>query len=146
MYLVYSNTIVDKVIESQSLTNMSCWIIFDNTFILDKKSTFFFTLDFFYSSPTFINIQRTVNRPFFSLTLRKTLLNERMQLSLEIKDPFRIDYTSVRFQSNNTLVNERSYNDSQAVRIGFSYNFGNNNVSVNEKSVGTTGESNRIGK
>lgn len=144
--LMYSNTVVDKVIESQSLSNMSCWIIFDNTFILDKKSTFFFTLDFFYSSPTFINIQRTVNRPFFSLTLRKTLLNERMQLSLEIKDPFRIDYTSVRFQSNNTLVNERSYNDSQAVRIGFSYNFGNNNVSVNEKSVGTTGESNRIGK
>lgn len=144
LHFYYYISKANELLMNQKIENFSVYIATNNTFTVDKAETFFAEVNLYYNSPENYNIVRTISYPSISLKMRKLFFNKKMQINLSIKDPFRINKNITSYTSNETSVKENEYYDSQSIQIGFSYNFGNKNVSVNEKSAGSTGESSRI--
>lgn len=140
----YQQTKADQVISNQSIQNFYCIATFDNTFTLDRSKTFFFSFDIFYISPIYDAIRRVTSYPSMSFELSKSFLGGKLHTSVSFRDPFRIQTDRIKYQSDETRVKEKNYLDSQSMKLKLSYRFGNNTISINEKSSGTTGESGRI--
>lgn len=106
-----------------------------NSFTLSKDGTFSGELTFLYISD-FISGSYNLD-PFATLSagLRKTLWNERAELSLNFEDILNTTNTRLtsRYlnQDNSFLARE----ETQFVRIGFKYNFGNFRLEDNQRNI-----------
>lgn len=138
--VVKSNT---PSISFQQIENLSFVLIGNTTYTLDKKKTFFIDLSILYNSPWVQNIETLSNNPHVSIELKKTFYNNRFGTSICISDPFRIEKEKSRFTTNGVTTNSKGYFDTQCIYVELNYNFGNRNVTVNEKNAGSTGESGR---
>jgi hypothetical protein len=49
-------------------------------------------------------------------------------------------------KSNQTIVTDNNYFDTQSIFLNVSFRFGNNKMNVNQHSTNTTGEGGRLGK
>ena len=107
---------------------------------------FFFKATFMYLTPYLEQITRTTLKPTFYCSLKKNLLKNRISMELEFSDPFRLRTRNSMSRSNETIIKEYGYFDSQGIQFSFTYKLGNNRLSVNEHSTNSTGEAGRVGK
>jgi hypothetical protein len=133
----------DPGISFNKISNLNGVFIGNTTYSLDKKQTFFLQFSFYYMTPAVQNIETITIRPSYSFEVKKTFMNRRLSMSLLASDLFRIGQTKTRLNTNGVTTITNSYNDSQAVYFDLSYSFGNRNMSINQKSSGSTGESGR---
>ena len=143
---MFMNRQVNAIISSQNLNNFSGFTYINWNQILDKKETFFFKATFMYLTPYLEQITRTTLKPTFYCSLKKNLLKNRISMELEFSDPFRLRTRNSMSRSNETIIKEYGYFDSQGIQFSFTYKLGNNRLSVNEHSTNSTGEAGRVGK
>jgi len=106
-----------------------------NSFTLSKDGTFSGNLSFTYVSDY---ISGSYNfDPFSTLSLgfRKTLWNNRAELSLNINDIFNNTNTRLTSQYLNQDNSFFAREEMRYVRIGFKYNFGNFRLEDNQRSI-----------
>lgn len=142
---MYMNREVIASIASQNLNNFSgsAYLTLNQT--LDKKGTFFFTTDFMYNSPYLEQITRTTLRPSIDFEWKKNLLKNRMSITLKFRDPFRLRTRASTTRSNETVITQNAYYDTQGIQFSFVYKLGNKNLNVNQHSTNSTGEAGRVG-
>jgi outer membrane receptor protein involved in Fe transport len=136
----------DENVQITPITNFCSTIWLNAAYTLDKKKTFFIRTSIFYTTPSIRNYERQIEKPFYSLSLKKTFFNKRISMSFGVEDLFRIGNTNLSYTLNGIKSIESSYNDSQRVYFSFSYHFGNRDLEVNQKEAGSTGESQRYKK
>lgn len=136
----------DKNVQITPVTNFCSTIWLKVAYTLDKRKTFFIRTSIFYTTPSIRNYERQVEKPFYSLSLKKTFFNKRLSMSFGVEDLFRIGNTNLSYTLNGIKSIESSYNDTQRAYFSFSYNFGNRDLEVNQKEAGSTGESQRYKK
>ncbi|MDT0647268.1 outer membrane beta-barrel family protein [Zunongwangia sp. F260] len=106
-----------------------------NSFTLSKDGTFSGTLTGVYISDFLSGSYQLEPMAMLSVGLRKSLWNNRAVLTLNIEDI--LNKTNTRLTSR-YLNQDNSYlaqEETQYVRIGFKYNFGNFRLSDNERSI-----------
>ncbi|MDT0650913.1 outer membrane beta-barrel family protein [Autumnicola edwardsiae] len=106
-----------------------------NSFTLSKDGTFSGTLTGVYISDFISGSYQLEPMAMLSVGLRKSLWNNRAVLTLNIEDI--LNKTNTRLTSR-YLNQDNSYlaqEETQYVRIGFKYNFGNFRLSDNERSI-----------
>jgi hypothetical protein len=106
-----------------------------NSFTLSKDGTFSGTLTGVYISDFISGSYELEPMAMLSVGLRKSLWNNRAVLTLNIEDI--LNKTNTRLTSR-YLNQDNSYlaqEETQYVRIGFKYNFGNFRLSDNERSI-----------
>ncbi|PKD21636.1 hypothetical protein APR41_01200 [Salegentibacter salinarum] len=106
-----------------------------NSFTLSKDGTFSGALTFTYVSDY---ISGSYNfDPFSTLSLgfRKTLWNNRAELSLNINDIFNNTNTRLTSQYLNQDNSFFAREETRYVRVGFKYNFGNFRLEDNQRSI-----------
>ncbi|MDT0685547.1 outer membrane beta-barrel family protein [Autumnicola psychrophila] len=106
-----------------------------NSFTLSKDGTFSGTLTGVYISDFISGSYQLEPMAMLSVGLRKSLWNNRAVLTLNIEDI--LNRTNTRLTSR-YLNQDNSYlaqEETQYVRIGFKYNFGNFRLSDNERSI-----------
>ncbi len=106
-----------------------------NGLTLSKDGTFTGDLTFFYMSAFLSGSYKMGSRSNLSVGARKTILNNRAELSLHFSDIFN-DYAP---QLNSTYLNQDNgyyaLPENRFVRIGFKYKFGNSDLKDNERSI-----------
>lgn len=142
----FSNTTVTQTIERQSLNNFTAICNLDFSFVLDKRESLTLKMYVSYVSPSYQNITRNVMNPFTGFSLAKNLLKNRISLKLSMSDPFRILRFKTTTRTNQTVVKDDFYYDTQSVRFSCSFKFGNKRLNVNEHRTDSTGEAGRAGK
>ncbi|WP_081208231.1 outer membrane beta-barrel family protein [Salegentibacter sediminis] len=106
-----------------------------NSFTLSKDGTLTGTLTYLYVSDYMSGSYNFEPFSTLSIGLRKTLWNNRAELSLNVNDIF--DQTNTRLtslyanQDNSFFARE----ETRYVRIGFKYNFGNFRLEDNKRSI-----------
>ena len=105
-----------------------------NSFLLGKDWSA--ETSIWYSSPQTIGVI-DVTRPQYALNagVQKTLLNQNARLMLSLSDPFLTSFThaAVNFGDMNIIVKNRW--SSRRLTLSFTYNFGNKNVKMTQKST-----------
>lgn len=144
--LSFSNTVVKQVITPQNLNVLTGSIDVGMKYTLDKKETFFLSLNGSYRSPFFQQITYQVEAPYTRMTLRKILLHNQMNILFSFNDPFRLMKLKSTTKSNSTTVRDNNYFDTQAIYLSITFKLGNNNIKINQHSTNSTGEAGRIGK
>jgi len=106
-----------------------------NIFTLSQDGTFEGTLFAQYVSDYLSGSYNLDPMTTVSLGLRKTLWNNRAELSLDINDIF--DTTNTRLTSEylNQSNSFFSFSENRNVQIGFKYNFGNFRLSDNQRTI-----------
>lgn len=141
-----SNTRVREVINSQSLTAFMVLISVNISYALDKNKTFFLKGNISYNTPTYQQITRNVVFPYMSFSLTKNMLKNRLNMKVSFNDPFRIMRLKSTTISNQTIVRDNNYFDTQSIFISLTFKFGNYRMGINERQTNSTGEGGRVGK
>ncbi|MBC8756952.1 TonB-dependent receptor [Kordia sp. YSTF-M3] len=106
----------------------------DNNFTFLKDQSLTANLSFLYISSNIQGLSEVSDRNLVSLSFRKTLLNEKATLSLTLNDIF----NGQKFTNTTQFVNQNSQYtadfDTQTIRLGFRYNFGNTKLSTNQRT------------
>lgn len=116
---------------------------------LDTKNTFSIgettklQVDFFYSTPYKILLFDFEERYGLDIGLRKTFLNNNLQLSFLINDIFDTGSRNLMAQVNGVELNFASNYSRRFFRASLSYNFGNNKINVKERNFGNDAERRR---
>lgn len=142
----FSNTTVSEVIERQNINNFVGILNLDCSFVLDKRESLTLKAYISYVSPSYQNITQNFQYPFTGFSLTQSLLKNRVSLKFSMSDPFRILRFKTITRTNQTVVKDDFYYDTQSVRFSCSFKFGNKRLNVNERSAGSTGEAGRAGK
>ena len=106
-----------------------------NSFVISKDGSFSGELSFTYVSDWLSGSYNLDPMTTLSLGLRKTLWNERAELTLNFEDI--LDATNTRLTSR-YLNQDNSYfpkPETRYVRLGFKYNFGNFRLSDNQRAI-----------
>lgn len=146
MLLSLTNTKVIQDIAPQNLNALTGSANLELRYLLDKKETFILRLNGWYTSPYFQQITRQTEFPYTSISLTKNLLHQRLNMKLSLNDPFkwmRLKSTTI---SNQTVVRDYNYFDTQSVALSITFRLGNNGVNVNQHATDATGEGSRLGK
>lgn len=127
-----SFTLPNNTYVSQS--KWSNYTSIDNNFTFLKDKSLTANLSLLYISANIQGLSEVSNRSFVSLAFRKTLWNKKATVSLSANDIF----NGQKFTNNTIFANQNSsYNaniDTQTVRIGFRYNFGNTKLRTNQRT------------
>lgn len=114
-----------------------------NRFVLSKKKELTAELNFQYNSSsvqgTFV-FSQTSN---LSASIRKKIWKSNGEVYAILSDIYRGEKEKVVTDYANQYNYFKSYGDTQSIRIGFRYNFGNQNL-VNKKKEGQTEEQGRL--
>lgn len=131
-------------VNMEKITNFG--VSFYNTlaYAMDRKKTFFAELSFSVTSPWIQKLEFRTMTPYYSIEIRKTLLNKRLSLSLSMNTLFIPNRMKSRITINGVSTKTTELWDAQSIYFQLSYSFGNRNISVNQKNSGSTGESGRF--
>nr|WP_294860066.1 TonB-dependent receptor [uncultured Fluviicola sp.] len=141
----YSTTYSNNAsVQFNKLTNFSMTCYTNLAYTLDKRKTFFAEFTIFYLSPWVQHFESRKMRPDYFIEIKKTFMNKRLSLTLSLNNLFNLNRMRSRVKINEIATQTIDFYDSQSIYFGFAYNFGNRNMSVNEKRTGTTGESGRF--
>jgi outer membrane receptor protein involved in Fe transport len=106
----------------------------DNNFTFLKDQSLTANLSFLYVSENIQGLSEVSNRNLVSLSLRKALWNKKATLSLTFNDIF----NGQKLTNTTQFVNQNSvYSadyDTQTIRLGFRYNFGNTKLQTNQRT------------
>ncbi|WP_046755236.1 TonB-dependent receptor domain-containing protein [Kordia jejudonensis] len=106
----------------------------DNNFTFLKDESLTANLSFLYISANIQGLSEVSNRNLVSLALRKTIWNKKATLSLTFNDIFNGQkFTNTTVFANQNSAYSSDY-DTQTVRVGFRYNFGNTKLSTNQRT------------
>ncbi|WP_339652680.1 outer membrane beta-barrel family protein [uncultured Salegentibacter sp.] len=114
-----------------------------NSFTLSKDGTFSGNLSFTYVSDYITGSYNFDPFSTLSLGVRKTLWNNRAELSLNINDIFNNTNTRLTSQYLNQDNSYFAQEEMRYVRVGFKYNFGNFRLEDNQRSIDAV-ERNRL--
>ncbi len=106
----------------------------DNNFTLLKDQSLTANLSFVYLSPVILGFSEVSSRNLLSLSLRKTLWNKKVTLSLTLNDILNGQELTNTTQYFNQDSFYRANYDVQTIRVGFRYNFGNTKLSTNQRT------------
>ncbi|WP_286761745.1 outer membrane beta-barrel family protein [Salegentibacter sp. UBA1130] len=106
-----------------------------NSFTLSKDGTFSGNLSFTYVSDYITGSYNFDPFSTLSLGVRKTLWNNRAELSLNINDIFNNTNTRLTSQYLNQDNSYFAQEEMRYVRVGFKYNFGNFRLEDNQRSI-----------
>ncbi|WP_080236898.1 outer membrane beta-barrel protein [Spirosoma rigui] len=82
-----------------------------------------------------------------SMSLTKSLLTRRANLRVDVSDVFRTLYSRLAVNYGSVDFSMRSYNDSQRVKVSFSYNFGKKTIkAARQTKLGNEEEKSRMGR
>lgn len=131
-------------VNMQKITNFG--VSFSNTvaYTLDRKKTFFAELSLFLMTPWIQQLELRTMTPYYWVEIKKTFLNKRLSVTLSGSNLFIPNQEKSRITINGVTTRKTTLWDGQTVYLGLSYSFGNRNMSVNQKSAGSTGESGRF--
>ena len=106
----------------------------DNNFTFLKDQSLTANLSLLYISSNIQGLSEVSGRNLVSLSFRKTLFNNKATLSLTLNDIF----NGQEFTKTTQFVNQNSaYTsnyDTQTIRLGFRYNFGNTKLTTNQRT------------
>lgn len=137
---IYSN---NTSVKFNSLNNFSAFLFLTATYALDRKKTFFAELSASWITPWVQHFESKKMRPSYSIEIKKTLLNKRLSLSLNLNNLFNLNRMSSHVTINGVTTRTTDFYDAQSIYFNLSYRFGNRNIQVNQKNSGSTGESGR---
>ncbi|QHI37509.1 hypothetical protein IMCC3317_28880 [Kordia antarctica] len=106
----------------------------DNNFTLLKDKSLTANVTFVYLSPVVLGFSEVSSRNLLSLSLRKTVWNKKATLSLTVNDILNGQETTrtTRYFNQNNFY--RANFDTQTIRLGFRYNFGNTKLTTNQRT------------
>ena len=106
----------------------------DNNFTFLKDQSLTANLSFVYISSTIQGLSEVSNRNMLNLSLRKTLCNKKVTLSLALNDILNgQEFTNTARYFNQNNVDRMNF-DVQTVRFGIRYNFGNTKLQTNQRT------------
>jgi outer membrane receptor protein involved in Fe transport len=138
---VYSN---NTSVKFNSLNNFSAFLFLTAAYALDRKKTFFAELSASWLTPWVQHFESNKMRPSYSIEIKKTFLNKRMSLTLNLNNLLNRNRMSSRVTINGVTTHTTDFYDAQSIYFNLSYSFGNRSIQVNQKSSGSTGESGRF--
>lgn len=114
-----------------------------NTFKLPEEIYTEITLS--YMTPGRINQSSTLTAGSMDINLTKSLLSDKLKLSLDFQDILYTDVERGKNIYNNTVVTYRKKSDSRRVGLTLTFDFGRNQVSgPKERQTGIENETNRV--
>lgn len=134
----------NTLINMKTLTNFGVFFYTTTAYAMDRKKTFFAELTLSCNSPWIQHFEFRTMTPYYSIEIKKTLMNKRLSLSLSMNSLLIANRMKSKVNLNGITTRTTDYFDGQSVYFGLSYSFGNRNVNVNQKSSGSTGESGRF--
>ncbi|WP_298417820.1 outer membrane beta-barrel family protein [uncultured Kordia sp.] len=106
----------------------------DNNFTFLKDQSLTANVSFVYLSPVILGLSEVSSRNLLSLSLRKNLWNKRATISLTANDIL----NGQEFTKTTVFANQNSRYlanfDTQIIRVGFRYNFGNTKLRTNQRT------------
>ena len=116
-----------------------------NIFSLPRDWKYELTLVFMSSARSGLFTQKTIGGASMSVT--KSLLARRANLRVDVSDVFRTLYSRLAINYGSVDFTMRSYNDSQRVKVSFSYNFGKKTVkAARQTKLGNEEEKGRMSR
>lgn len=106
----------------------------DNNFTFLKDQSLTANLSFLYISANVQGLSEVSDRSLLSLSLRKSLWNNKATVSLTVNDIFNGQEFTNRTVFANQNSRYRTNVDVQTVRVGFRYNFGNTKLRTNQRT------------
>ena len=131
-------------VNMQKISNFGVSLYNTLAYTMDRKKTFFAELSFSVTSPWIQHLEFRTMTPYYSLEIKKTFLNKRLSVSLSLNNLFIPNRMKSQITLNGVSTKTTDLWDSQSIYFQLSYSFGNRNMSVNQKSSGSTGESGRF--
>lgn len=119
---------------SVSQKKWSNYTSIDNNFTFLKDQSLTANLSFLYISSNIQGLSEVSNRSLVNLSLRKTLWNKKVTLSLSLNDIFNGQEltNTTRYFNQNSFY--RANYDVQTIRFGVRYNFGNTKLQTNQRT------------
>ncbi|GAB3028681.1 outer membrane beta-barrel protein [Spirosoma pulveris] len=115
-----------------------------NIFSLPRDWKYELTLVYMSSARSGLFTQKAIGGVSMSIT--KSLLARRANLRVDVSDVFRTFYSRLAINYGAVDLTMRSYNDSQRVKVSFSYNFGKKTVkAARQTQLGNEDEKGRMG-
>jgi hypothetical protein len=112
----------------------SLYTTLDNNFTFLKDQSLTANLSILYISSNIQGLSQVSDRNFVNLSLRKTLWNKKATISLTLNDIL----NGQEFTNTTRFVNQNSRYftnyDTQTIRVGFRYNFGNTRLQTNQRT------------
>jgi len=124
-------TIDDTQITQQKWSNYTS---IDNNFTFLKDQSLTANLSLLYISSNIQGLSEVSNRNLVSLSFRKTLWNKKATLSLTLNDIFNGQKVTKTTQFANQNSAYTADYDTQTIRLGFRYNFGNTKLTTNQRT------------
>ncbi|MFK7748252.1 MAG: outer membrane beta-barrel family protein, partial [Kordia sp.] len=125
-------TLGDNITTTQS--KWSLYTTLDNNFTFLKDKSLSANLSILYISSNIQGLSEISDRNSVSLSLRKTLWNKKATISLTLNDIL----NGQEFTKETQFVNQNSRYfsnyDTQTIRLGFRYNFGNTKLQTNQRT------------
>lgn len=125
------------------LTNFGVTFFTTLAYAMDRKKTFFVELSGSWLSPWVQHFESRKMRPDYFIEIKKTFLNKRLSVALDLNNLFNRNRMSSRVTINGITSRTTDFLDAQSVYFHLAYSFGNRNMNVNQKRSGSTGESGR---
>ncbi len=144
--LYYKETVFQAQEPNPILVTQNTWrniLLINNNFTLLKDKSLQTSVNFGYSSGNIMGSYKQSERKYIHLNFSKKILKNNGTISLKISDIFNTD--NLNFRST-YLDQDNGYyqkNESQKIKIGFRYNFGNRKLKEN-KTQKSTKEQNRV--
>jgi len=114
-----------------------------NTFQLNKAKTIQAETTLIYATPQklmYFSISEMVD---FNVGLKFSLLDKKLNCTVAVNDIFKRKATSVNTNTNGINQSYYNYFDTQSIKIGLNYSFGNKKIKVKQHSSGNKDEQNR---
>jgi hypothetical protein len=146
LILSLTNTKVIQSIAPQNLNALTGFTNLECRYILDKKESLTLRVYGWYTTPYYQQITRQTEFPYTGLSLTKNMLHNRLNMKFSFNDPFRLMKLKSTTRSNQTIVRDNNYFDTQSVFLSLTFRFGNNRMNVNQRTTNATGEGSRVGK
>ncbi|MEM6720333.1 MAG: outer membrane beta-barrel family protein [Bacteroidota bacterium] len=125
------------ILGNNEQTTQQKWSLYtslDNNFTFLKDQSLTANLSFLYVSPNIQGLSEVSGRNLVNLSLRKTLWNKKATVSLTLNDIL----NGQEFTKLTQFVNQNSRYftnyDTQTIRVGFRYNFGNTRLQTNQRT------------
>lgn len=118
-------------------TTQSKWSLYttlDNNFTFLKDKSLSANLSILYISSNIQGLSEISDRNFVNLSFRKTLWNKKATISLTLSDILNGQEFTKQTQFVNQNSNYFSNYDTQTIRLGFRYNFGNTKLQTNQRT------------
>ncbi len=129
----------------QNNEGTSTFIETDNSFILNKKKTFFATINFWYQFPEISDLDESSSYSQLDIGFKILLFNENLTISISGTDLLKTNKpTFTSYNSNGIKTTFSNYDDNRRLNLSLTYFFGNNRIKSKSHEESNQQEKNRI--